>query len=149
MLYSRIKMIAFVFNWIFKYPEKEIIPYNQALEIKQLGFNRFCLGWYSDDKKLNKKISFNYFKCRFNRLRCSAPTYYQAFKWFREKWGYASWIEQNGKSEFDYIYSYKIYGRGVFHKPMNSSSISSYSRKYETTELNLLKELIEIVKEIE
>lgn len=141
--------MASILNWIFRYPEKEIIPYKQALEIKKLGFNRFCLGWYSIDGKLNKKLSLAYFKYRFKRLRCSAPTYYQAFKWFREKWGYTSWIEQNGSSEFNYIYIHKIYGRGVFHKPIHSNYASSYNKTYEKAELALLKELIIIVQEIE
>lgn len=148
MLYSIVRMMAFIPNWIFKYFEKEIIPYDQAIDIKKLGFNRFCLGWYLNDRKLNKKISISYFKHIFKRMGCTAPTYYQAFKWFREELGYTSWIEQTGKSEFDYRYSYKIHGRGAFHSPIHSNSISVYSRTYEKAELDLLKELIKIAHEI-
>tara|TARA_Y100000004_G_scaffold5937_1_gene6868 strand:+ start:999 stop:1286 length:288 start_codon:yes stop_codon:yes gene_type:complete len=74
----------------------------------------------------------------------SSLTYCKVFNWFREKWGYTSWIEQTGKE-----YNYKVYAKGVYHKPIKSPSKSTYCKNYEEAQSNLLEELILIVEEIE
>tara|TARA_B100000475_G_scaffold164428_1_gene125454 strand:+ start:119 stop:403 length:285 start_codon:yes stop_codon:yes gene_type:complete len=71
-------------------------------------------------------------------------TYCKVFDWFRVRWGYTSWIEKTGKE-----YSYKIYARGTFHKPIYTQSESSYCKSYEEAQIKLLNELVLIVKEIE
>jgi hypothetical protein len=64
--------------------EKEFIPYEQALALKELGFNEPCLGLYHNDK------TFYPTQCKsheqFHGQICSAPLYQQAFRWFREKY---------------------------------------------------------------
>ena len=74
--------------------KKEFIPYEQALELKKLGFDEPCfypftnfsdLEWskvdscYADFKNWNDK--------RYGVV--SAPLYQQAFRFFREKYGLA------------------------------------------------------------
>jgi|GEM_PF-7081830 len=71
-------------------------------------------------------------------------TYCKVFNWFRERWGYTSWIEKSGKE-----YNYKIYARGVYHKPIHSPTESPYCKNYEDAQVKLLKELVLIIKEIE
>tara|TARA_R100001015_G_C4559329_1_gene119491 strand:+ start:566 stop:850 length:285 start_codon:yes stop_codon:yes gene_type:complete len=71
-------------------------------------------------------------------------TYCKVFDWFRRRWGYTSWIEKTGKE-----YNYKIYARGVFHKPIYTAPESSYCKNYEEAQQKLLNELILIVQEIE
>ena len=31
--------------------EKDFVPYEEALALKELGFDEFCIGNYADDKK--------------------------------------------------------------------------------------------------
>ena len=71
-------------------------------------------------------------------------TYCKVFDWFRRKWGYTSWIEKTGKE-----YNYKIYARGVFHRPIKHETNYPYCNNYEEAQVNLLNELILIVGEIE
>tara|TARA_Y100000589_G_C26918659_1_gene533432 strand:- start:237 stop:596 length:360 start_codon:yes stop_codon:yes gene_type:complete len=73
-----------------------------------------------------------------------SPTYYRVFKWFRKKWGYVSWIEQSNDR-----FVYKIYARNVYHRPIHTPYKYPYCETYEEAELELLKELIIIVNEIE
>lgn len=57
--------------------EKEFVPYEQALILKELGFDEPCFGYYDkDDKSFELLKYFNY-----NTLKCiSRPLYQQAFK---------------------------------------------------------------------
>lgn len=64
--------------------ENEFVPYEQALELKQLGFDEVCFGFY------NNAIANVYIKQDFNdELReiykgdFDAPLWQQAFDWFR------------------------------------------------------------------
>jgi hypothetical protein len=56
--------------------EKEFVPYQQALELKELGFDEPCLMYYTDNGELYKS----------NLYGISAPLYQQVFRWFREKY---------------------------------------------------------------
>jgi len=68
--------------------EKEFIPYEEALALKELGFDGEVLGYYIDanvhgtkHKLVTKVIEDNtYF---YNNLK--APLYQQAFDWFRSE----------------------------------------------------------------
>jgi hypothetical protein len=109
--------------------EKEFIPYEQALALKELGFDEPCFWWYDFEKELRKdRIGVNSINSKYflNGNSCSAPLYQQCFRWFREKY----------KSKFilseDY---YWIIGIGQIK--VNS---------YEEAELECLKKLIEMVK---
>jgi hypothetical protein len=60
---------------------KEFIPYEQALELKELGFKEECAAHYLDvdDLELKWKI---YRNLSFNTNNClQAPLYQQAFRW--------------------------------------------------------------------
>jgi hypothetical protein len=68
--------------------EKEFVPYEQALALKELGFDEPCIAYYlaggirfkEYKDSQNKNSSF------FNNTVCSIPLYQQAFRWFREKY---------------------------------------------------------------
>ena len=67
--------------------EKDFIKYEQALALKELGFDEPCLGNYADDE--NHTLFTN-----GNRPgETNAPLYSQAFRWFREKHNLHSYIE--------------------------------------------------------
>ena len=61
---------------------KEFVPYDIALAMRELEFKGDCFGCYTKDKELSLDRSDNkgdghYFQ------DCSAPLYQQAFDWFR------------------------------------------------------------------
>jgi hypothetical protein len=99
----------------------EFIPYEQALELKELGFkkdNDFGLLYKGDD--------------------IPSILYQQAFRWFREKHGLDYEITYAGKKgEYHAFVDEYIYGN-------NGSSPSIFS--YEEAELACLKKLIIIVE---
>ena len=60
---------------------KEFIPYEQALELKELGFDERTLrAYYKESEQLLDIGSGNMYDTK-------APLYQQAFRWFREKHG--------------------------------------------------------------
>lgn len=60
----------------------EFVSYEQALELKQLGFDEECLKYYTDKGELYVS----------NIYGISAPLYQQAFRFFREEYGIDSWV---------------------------------------------------------
>lgn len=108
--------------------EKEFIPYELALELKELGFDENCLAFYDKESKL---IITGISKVRYSP-KLWTPTFSQSFRWFREKYG-------------DYL----LYSFGVIpHFTIIQNLIIEDSKiTYEEAELECLKKLIEIVKE--
>jgi hypothetical protein len=117
---------------------KEFIPYEQALEIKQLGFDEKCLAYYNIDPIFSKPFilieeSFDYKWC------LPAPLYQQVFRWFRDKYELIFHIECDYNPFLGYkdgyipIYSLYPYSHDCY-------------KTYEEAELACLRELIKIVK---
>jgi hypothetical protein len=81
--------------------EKEFVTYEQALALKELGFDEPCLAFY--DGTWDTKIYFNYKRdssgdyepfTTSERLNWfGAPLKSQAFRWFREKHKLHSWVQ--------------------------------------------------------
>ena len=77
---------------------KEFIPYEQALELKELGFDEPCFGKWLSSLQSNWKVYQLILEMGMNEEfednrnvyllegACSALTFSQAFKWFREKY---------------------------------------------------------------
>ena len=108
---------------------KEFIPYEQALALKELGFDEPCLATYH--KELNTIIPI-YAKYT-NQDVLKAPLYQQAFRWFREK-GYDVKVQK----ESDGLY-FGFYWTGAAWIIVGNGT-------YEQAELACLIILIEIVK---
>jgi hypothetical protein len=71
--------------------KKEFCTYEQALALKDLGFDEPCFGWYVSEShglEYGKVIKSSLIKDAI-----IAPTYSQAFRWFREKHNLHSYIE--------------------------------------------------------
>jgi len=119
--------------------EKEFIPYEQALALKELGFDEPCF-WLYDGKILKTQIipssnsDFKYIDI------VQAPLKQQAFRWFREKYKLCGLIEI-GTQEFSYQVFNNKGNRQLGTEPI------SYNGTYEEAELECLKKLIEIVKD--
>jgi hypothetical protein len=114
----------------------EFIPYEQALTLKELGFDEPCLKyWNGIGEYFDQKDWFNWNQ---SKKFVSIPLYQQAFRWFREKHGLDYEITYGGKKgEYCAFVKSYIYGNNG-----NNPSIFSY----EEAELECLKKLIEIVK---
>ena len=77
--------------------KKEFLPYQLALELKELGFNEECLALWQSKRKGEPYININSPKNIKALLSCSinnsdveyivsAPLWQQAFDWLREKY---------------------------------------------------------------
>jgi hypothetical protein len=116
--------------------KKEFIPYEQALALKELGFDEPCFGYFSYEELV---IEGRYKNSEHGRS-ISAPLYQQAFRWFREKYQLLHSITEYNKdgSLITKIYQNKIV---VFENMMNFDIT-----EYEEAELACLNKLIEITK---
>jgi hypothetical protein len=141
---------------------KEFIPYEQALELKELGFDEPCFTESNHKKKCEQheqpggcslpNVHCGYPNCTIDKTVKSVPLplYQQAFRWFREKYKLHSHIslgisdeqDRSGLEYDEYIYvieglnglDYDNYGESLFYKTP------------EEAELACLKQLIEIIK---
>jgi hypothetical protein len=147
---------------------KEFIPYEQALALKELGFNEHCfkiwLDWkgsYIQSKMLkgDPGLVFPYeliepFKytsmlancslrneegnSRYNFDAITAPLYQQAFRWFREKYKLHSTITSISQESWQWHITRPGESLGKLYNE------DFYT--FEEAELECLIELIEIVK---
>ena len=120
--------------------EKEFVPYDLALELKELGFNEPCFGSIDQIGYIHVKGSKSSPRgsMMYNTINC--PTLSQAFRFFREKY------MLSGE-----IYIFKNFWNFDIEDINNSiqlytSDITSYST-YEEAELECLVKLIDIAKE--
>ena len=121
--------------------KNEFIPYEQALELKELGFDEPCLGsWNFYTKELNYNGQPSTFS---SEDVIQLPLYQQVFRWFREKYDidfsintiYSKYNENTLKQ-----YS------GVIDNKTMYINVGFYDN-YEEAELECIKELIKIVKQ--
>ena len=120
--------------------EKEFVPYDLALELKELGFDETCFGSIDQIGYIHVKGSKSSPRgsMMYNTINC--PTFSQAFRFFREKYKLTGLIEI-GTQEFSYQVFDNKGNRQLGTEPM------SYNGTYENAELECLKKLIEITKE--
>jgi hypothetical protein len=128
---------------------KEFVPYEEALALKELGFDEPCFAVYFNT---TQQLYFDKYINEFNKeVRTLAPTFSQAFRWFRYKYWYTALIlcdsfeivmqtatsktliSKTGEYRPNYITS-------TWHKEVELKS-------YDESELACLKKLIEIAKE--
>jgi hypothetical protein len=118
---------------------KDFVPYDIALELKQLEFDEPCFGyWKSKNWLIQEKTRTDGYT--HADQECGAPTFSQVFRFFREKYGL-----------FAEIKPYLIVGTDWWYKisDRNNSSGLPYEvefKTYEEAELACLIKLIEIVK---
>lgn len=119
--------------------EKEFVPYTEALELKQLGFDEPCLAVFNDSKQFRiNSESRNWNDNLVNGDTTSSPTYSQAFKWFREN-HYMNHSIILHETTFSNDYQYLILSN-------DNEFVEVGYTTYEEAELACLQKLIEIVK---
>ena len=105
---------------------KEFIPYELALDLQELGFDEYCFGVYFN---LTQKLFIGKTINKHTRdVRTLAPTYSQAFRWFRENWNLHHSIEFDKTQYFGRVDDWT----------------SNIFETYEEAEVTCLKKLIEI-----
>jgi len=128
---------------------KDFILYDEALALKELGFDEPCLGLFLNDRSfiIQQTNKYNQY---YNQI-CMSPTYSQAFRWFREKYrldGHVTFPEsKTNKIEGinSVYYDIEIYTlmSGDAYKTYQFTRISDNKEK---AELACLRALIELVK---
>ena len=106
--------------------EKEFIPYEQSLALKELGFDEDCFGYYVNAEL---DLTWKFSDCSLyqdTHISILAPLYQQAFRWLWNKTG--KYIIPIQKDDKEWL------AIGIVYKT------------YEEAELECLKKLIEIIK---
>ena len=131
--------------------EELFLPYQYALELKELGFDEDCFGKYEGklnsygNKPLVLAFTFTNLPSAENKVDYSnypyrdieAPTYQQVFKWFRQKHNLHGYVEPI-QDEETVVFTYNILN--------TEQSVETIYETYEEAELELLNELIETIK---
>ena len=127
--------------------EKEFVTYELAVKLKELGFDGFTRFHINRNNELNtiSESPFSMFQYNMEPNEddtdslVAAPTFSQAFRWFREKYDMFSHLDKNAYSK----YYYDIHNRGeIFFD-------EEYFNTPEEAELGCLEKLIEIVEQKE
>ena len=113
---------------------KDFTLYPEALELKQLGFDKPCLATIDQTDFIHIKGTEYPIRGAMIYDTIDCPTYSQAFRWFREKFNFHHTINLNKK----YV--------GIAYSSVVNFSIDEFNT-YEEAELACLKKLIEIAND--
>jgi hypothetical protein len=129
--------------------KKEFVPFELALKLKELGFDESCFGYYSKgvlsiEIIKSGKIFTNEDTIYFDKdSSCLAPTFSQAFRWFRDEHGVSIYVcpLEDGSAFYHMVYT-------NINVPFSNRicSLPSKWNTYEEAELACLDKLIEIVE---
>lgn len=129
--------------------EKEFIPYEEALALKEMGFNELCFR-YGDNISscIESPISIEGRMVNPFNKTIKIPTFSQAFRWFRKKYDLDIDISRNDQEMIDYV---ERKGEKYLPKYKYGYTNGKYTSigtcmKHEEAELACLRKLIEIVK---
>ena len=116
---------------------KDFTPYNESLELKELGFDEPCFALYSIIEHDDIEIGDFYFGPSYatnatEGVSILVPTFSQAFRFFREKYGLDSAVLEN---------------RYVIETKEDLPNWYYGFKTYEEAELACLQKLIQIVKD--
>lgn len=123
--------------------EKEFVTYEQAVALKELGFNEKCMGYF--DVRLEHQIGnfdFTEIKGYDESIAALSPLKQQVFRWFREKHGLVAEIGVN------YFHPDRKAGFGIFFLN-KKSEFERHPYKYtvyEEAENACIDKLIELTK---
>ena len=135
--------------------EKEFVIYSLALRMKKLGYNGPCFAFYQvenfeekpcgvDDR--DEYIRTGFATCKNSEIPehfTSAPTYSQAFRWFREEYKFHAEIRSYTAKYFTII----IQELKDIVRYLEYGGIDLKFNTYEEAELECLEKLIEIVEQ--
>ena len=117
--------------------EKEFIPYEQALALKELGFDGTnCMRFYNAELSLENTFLYS--------GNVGAPLYQQAFRWFREKYGLFVAPNAISYENGPYLWFFEV-NSTILSFGIDLGETDDFEN-YEEAELACLNKLIEIVK---
>jgi hypothetical protein len=137
--------------------EKEFVPYELALALKELGFDEPCFGryiydgrgkeWFLVQTQQTKSASVIFEGARsVDGISVAAPLYQQAFRWFLEKYnmfaettlwgdgiGYMSSIKEIRQEEFKVVYDLGLAtpNRGLPNWDKNTENLACLNKMLE------------------
>jgi hypothetical protein len=126
---------------------KEFIPYEEALALKELGFDEPCFAGYSEDEHGIMLCLMNILSDGLlnnpedEHCECLAPLYQQAFRWFRENYKLHSTITSVSQESWQWHITKPGESLGKLYNE------DFYT--YEEAELECLRQIIKIVKDKE
>lgn len=128
--------------------EKEFVSYNLALRMKQLGFDEPCMTKFVDTARgYRLDILPPIATIIDGENGINAPTWNQAFRWFREKHGLYSYVYT---TLADIKLGDPIYGFSILDLHTKEYKYPKYQSKkntHEEAELACLEQLIEIAEQ--
>lgn len=144
--------------------ESQFVPYQQAVELKELGFDEPCLAHligFGDGTLENGSYTINHQQVFYPNdnttsddkaeelglypfVICGVPFYQKAFRWFREKYCLKSGIN-TANSNWS-LWSFNIERKDWTFLFYSGLTERNYFNSYEEAELAALVKLIEIVK---
>ena len=138
--------------------EKAFVPKDIAIELRDLGFDEFCLFYYEHNKPaprfglesrdIKNKSHFRIMtinahkilKLKSNKFDIAAPSYEQVFTWFRKKGLFHSIILTKDFIENDIFFSCEI-------RNVDTDIVTMFSSNtYEEAKIDSIKILIDIYK---
>ena len=132
---------------------KEFVTYNQALALKELGFDEPCLAFYSPKEELHpvfqEPSKGPYFNNGSFIETLRAPLYQQAFRWFREKHNLCGEVYTVNMGAIDYTFQIRdLYSEDIKHDNFEAytGGYTGTFLTYEEAESACLDKLIEICK---
>ena len=136
--------------------EKHFATYNQALALKDLGFDEDCLGRWLAITEWEKptgeiKLQLGVKVEDYDKNQCLAPLKSQVFEWFRDNHQLFYNIETNcSQISFEWGFDYTIFDKGkdkwLSTEPQNGPPGETTYKTYEEAESASIDKLIELVK---
>jgi hypothetical protein len=119
---------------------KEFIPYERALELKELGFNEPCMfPYHRNNTNYIDDAHIELANYNATEKLVSAVLYQQAFRWFRKKY------KLSGTPHY-FTGGFYCYTINDMKDTEESNRLFTEFESFEEAELACLKKLIEIVK---
>jgi hypothetical protein len=119
--------------------EKEFVKYEQALALKELGFDEECLKIWEKTMLFTTLVNPEEFKRVVSERYTKAPTFSQAFRFFREKYQLHSTITSISQESWQWHITKPGESLGKLYDE------DFYT--YEEAEVACLEKLIEIVEQ--
>jgi hypothetical protein len=133
--------------------QKEFVPYELALKMKQLGFDEPCLAIYdniTDENDKDDSDRFFYIRTEgwskelFDKVT-PVPLFSQCLRWFREKYQIEGFVHKS--IEGNYYFVIKRTGNNENNMYEFTKTAPKIFDTCENAEVECLEKLIEIVKE--
>jgi hypothetical protein len=124
--------------------KKEFVPFDLSLRLKELGFDEPHFGLYGKSEANLYKVIGDKFDVVDDIHFIKAPTYSQAFRWFREKRGIEGFLHK--AIEGTYYFVIKRIGNNESNMYEFIKTPPKNVDTYEEAELACLEKLIKIIE---